>query len=67
MEIEEKERAEKKKRGAKATAVCLAVFTLLPMQQNSVIFWEKKEQKRIIVATNRFRIKAVCAQPLDLM
>lgn len=26
MEIEEKERAEKKKRGAKVTAVCLALY-----------------------------------------
>lgn len=38
MEIEEKERAEKKKRGAKVTAVCLAALTLLLVGQNSLTF-----------------------------
>lgn len=38
MEIEEKERAEKKKRGAKVTAVCLAALILLLAGQNSLTF-----------------------------
>lgn len=39
MEIEEKERAEKKKRGAKVTAVCLAALTLLPVVEFNYIFF----------------------------
>lgn len=46
MEIEEKERAEKKKRGAKVTAVCLAALTWFVWGQNSIIFFFFRKWER---------------------